>query len=321
MSAQVYSSRPGGLPVEWQLPSVHVMETNASRLGVVAACVLAVAAAGAWAIEYASQLADTHPVAGTSRSHAELCAGPVLAGRAEHRGQGVTECGSSTTPVESRDAVPVKSRPRRSRGGRGASRIERLRRRALARGESHTLTGRVEDGAGRAVVGAEVLITTRDRREHHWSLHRSVETDAWGQFTFEWVAAGGCKIVVIPKDTNRVVVSRWVTAPFDSAPTLVAHEGRVVSGRVFRPDGRPAPSVGVVAYLAGSGERWSQADSAADGTFRLSRLPPGKIDLWAWCKRVEGTGDDREVPCDMDCRLEDIEVGCSDVVLHLRERP
>ena len=81
-----------------------------------------------------------------------------------------------------------------------------------------------------------------------------------------------------------------------------------------------AGRVHIQAHLPGERRPWTRAVVADDGSFVLTGLPPGRVDLWAWSKVVEGRGDERRVLCDLDVRSFGVATGSDDVELVLLDR-
>jgi len=133
-----------------------------------------------------------------------------------------------------------------------------------------TLGGRVL-AAGAVVPGATVIVEESD----HGRLFGTALSQADGRFEIAGLPKTRAHVrvrghrVVEPKVVDLAVVS----APIDiQCERLAVVSGRVVAG------GRPAPRVAVT-IRPPSNARASYDTTAADGTFRIAGVEPGKVDL------------------------------------------
>ena len=116
-----------------------------------------------------------------------------------------------------------------------------------------------------------------------------VSTDAQGGFTFEALGPGQYWLLVrLPQPEEQVYVD--VVDGVTTEAVLKVHLGRVATGSILRPDGRPA--AGAEVFLAGveDGQGGNAMFDAGihmrvvrdDGTFVLPGLPEGRCWIEAW---------------------------------------
>ena len=190
------------------------------------------------------------------------------------------------------DAVGwVRAREAEGESIRNGSTVSRdLRMRAAP-----TVRGRVLDLRGGPVVGAAVELAGPRSRDT-----APVTTDKAGEFA---LTIGGR-----PRDPRRGAgrspqpsaetkvsvqgeLLEGTSAPFElpasgtlRIPDVVTRQATLVAGRVVDPDGRPAGSAHLEAFVAGAvRDSWASnwAWTPASGAFEFTRLPPGKIVLTA----------------------------------------
>jgi protocatechuate 3,4-dioxygenase beta subunit len=146
------------------------------------------------------------------------------------------------------------------------------------------ISSRVLDEAGRPVAGARITLgdpeyLERDRTAlapcgkggpDEWT------TDAAGRFAFDPPEAGEVELWV--RAPGYVRETRKVTKDQMDEVDVVLRHGATVTGRVFTPDGSPAPGARVYAVQEG-GAAETVAD--AQGRYRLVAVEPGWRQLWA----------------------------------------
>jgi hypothetical protein len=138
------------------------------------------------------------------------------------------------------------------------------------------LAGRVIDRQTREPVAGASVWLRLDRLESY--LDRDTTADPDGRFQFDDLAAGG--YVVLARADRRIGIARTVTLGVAQAATdieVLVDPGRAVRGKVVLSNDRPVADVRVaINRFDPPFERPAFAKSAADGTFVIEGLLPGK---------------------------------------------
>jgi RNA polymerase sigma-70 factor (ECF subfamily) len=156
-------------------------------------------------------------------------------------------------------------------------------------GRARRVVGVLRDPQGEAVARARVAFVSATARPpaDGFAFASFVPTDAHGNFRSDDVDCGALVIVALPPRGSALVsgVAQLAPGDADAAVDLTLRRGAVLSGRVARSDRRPltvqafcaepSPSVGYLANLLGL----RRASVAADGTYRLAGLLPGRHQL------------------------------------------
>jgi hypothetical protein len=149
------------------------------------------------------------------------------------------------------------------------------------------LAGRVLDGQSRQPVANASVWLRLDRLESY--VDRDATTDGEGRFQFDDLAAGG--YVVLARADRRIGIARTVTLGVAQAATdveVLVDRGRAVRGKVVLSSDQPLADVRVaINRFDPPFERPAFAKSAADGTFTVEGLLPGKYRASAF---AEGHG-------------------------------
>jgi len=142
------------------------------------------------------------------------------------------------------------------------------------------LRGRVVDDLGAAVLG---VVVAAEPTGADVNVRRSVRgraNDDDGTFVLAGVADGDWNVGAARKGEKAASMER-VVLPRDSRRELrlVVPRAVTIAGRVLDVDGKPAASARVVAQDPNSSDPFREHDatSGSDGTFRLERLPAGKL--------------------------------------------
>ncbi len=152
----------------------------------------------------------------------------------------------------------------------------------LAFDPSAALTGRVVDGDGKPVKGAEVRVTDQ-LRGGDAAAERSAASDDKGAFRVGGLAASRYRVEVRPPDAlverrEAVELARGRTHDLG---TFRARPGLALSGTVTGDDGEPAEGITLRAFRRlGQGRALERrGTSDAEGRFRLGGLAEGRYDL------------------------------------------
>lgn len=154
-------------------------------------------------------------------------------------------------------------------------------------GPLQPLRGFLVDESGSPVGGVLVQLapatseTSSTYLGDNGSDKKMVVTDALGRFNFEAVAPGlwfvGPRAGVVP--SSFAPYGTRVDFPFDGPLVLLAHAGLHIEGRYVSDDGQPIPGLSISATMEdGSGE--VNAESDAEGNFRIGPLAPGPHTVW-----------------------------------------
>ena len=152
-----------------------------------------------------------------------------------------------------------------------------------------SLLGRVVDGAGTPIAGAEVEIRGRVATGHHGerrataSLRASAVSGADGRFVFDSLPSGPAELVAVasgyqPSIAQAVELSDQRSTEIE----IVLVEGLAVPGRVRTRTGRPLAETRVVV-----GDRAATTD--LEGRFVLDGLAPGTVELLVVDRRTGKT--------------------------------
>jgi hypothetical protein len=156
----------------------------------------------------------------------------------------------------------------------------------------------VLDSDGKAVRSAEVRVRgtfsisqdpippgpewwqEMQRAQHRLQHEDAGFTDAEGRCRLVPPPHGWTATVSATAPTDRDDIASVAVAPFDGGPTTVRFaSGTRIEGLVQDEHGVPLPEAGVVWRLGDS--PWQSAKVQYDGTFTLSRAPPGAVTLVA----------------------------------------
>ncbi|HXV76164.1 MAG TPA: carboxypeptidase regulatory-like domain-containing protein, partial [Candidatus Polarisedimenticolaceae bacterium] len=154
--------------------------------------------------------------------------------------------------------------------------------------------GRVVDGAGEAIAGAEVAMTRNRTIEMGSNVMRTImmqseTTDGDGRFVFEDQEPGEMSIKAVASGYREAKLDGLSIAEGEDLEgvELTLAGGAVVTGQVLGPDGRPVIGAGV--QPAGEGEAMMRmlegSPSDGNGIYRLEGLAPGAVS-------IEATHDD-----------------------------
>jgi hypothetical protein len=163
------------------------------------------------------------------------------------------------------------------------------------------LAGRVLDRQSREPVASASVWLRLDRLESY--VDRDATTDRDGRFQFDDLAAGG--YVVLARADRRIGIARTVTLGVAQAATdveVLVDPGRAVRGKVVLSNDAPLGGVRVaINRFDPPFERPAFAKSAADGSFTIEGLLPGKYRASAF---AEGRGP---------AKMETVQVASHDV--------
>lgn len=188
-----------------------------------------------------------------------------------------------------------------------------------------TLSGRVivEGGAGEPPLGGltlRVLPVDPDRAPANQSGTASLTTVSDGTFSIARLAGrnrivlggaadgwfmkellvGGSDVAEDPFDFGEGGAS------FDDAVLVMSPRGAIITGQAAPDSDGPLPAYWAVAFPTGTGDRISRsqfikyARASADGTFRLTSLPPGSYYVAAVPTLTPPVGVDEWQPADLD---------------------
>lgn len=130
-------------------------------------------------------------------------------------------------------------------------------------------SGRVLDGSGRAVAGANVSVNGGDRRPGN----NSVMTDGDGSFLLQGLAEG--KYTVVARKNGYVSGEATDVDPRQTRTlTLTLASGATITGRV---SGLPAEQLTQVMVSASGGTSRNQTNADSSGNFTLAGLPDGRV--------------------------------------------
>ncbi|MEM8931319.1 MAG: carboxypeptidase regulatory-like domain-containing protein, partial [Acidobacteriota bacterium] len=145
---------------------------------------------------------------------------------------------------------------------------------------SSTLRGKVVDGSGWPVEGAEVSIRYPGRPDTNNAESTSDNTDNLGHFELANALAGSAEIHVQAREhQNRQLVVTVPEPGVDAEPLeIVLTDGARLDGVVLSADGEPVEQAWVLLHEPrGSVQEPATTDST--GRFRLRGLAPGRYDL------------------------------------------
>jgi hypothetical protein len=143
-----------------------------------------------------------------------------------------------------------------------------------------TLMGRVTDDAGRPLTAAEIEFVGAGPESR--ALSRKVQADGAGQYLIDApVPAGTLSISAPGFVTVRLRVTPSTSIPLDVQLT----DSRSLTGRVVLAGGRSSAPARIRAIQSGRVMTSVTVDAAADGTFSITGLSPGLVELVA---RAEG---------------------------------
>jgi protocatechuate 3,4-dioxygenase beta subunit len=154
---------------------------------------------------------------------------------------------------------------------------------------ARSLAGRVVDDAGKPIPGVRIsLVETRELRmaggAQGGSSSRSAgETDAEGRFLATHLTPGTVHLSFVASGFRGKVL-RGLSIPEEEDPApveVVLETGAVLSGRVVDSRGRPAAGLRVLVHPLEPNEGMAlsgaEADTEADGGFRIAGLAPGQL--------------------------------------------
>jgi hypothetical protein len=161
---------------------------------------------------------------------------------------------------------------------------------------ARSLAGRVVDDAGKPIPGVRIsLVETRELRmaggsQSGGSSRTAGETDAEGRFVATHLTPGTVHLSFEASGfLGKVLRGLSIPEEEDPAPVEVVLEtGAVLSGRVVDSRGRPAAGLRVVVHPLEPKERMlpsgAEADTDADGGFRIAGLAPGqhRVEVQDW---------------------------------------
>ncbi|MDP6409439.1 MAG: carboxypeptidase-like regulatory domain-containing protein [Planctomycetota bacterium] len=173
-----------------------------------------------------------------------------------------------------------------------------------------TITGRVVDGAGKGIEGAEVHAATEVLIGDGGYGAREVQSEPDGSFTLEGAAPG--ELTLQASKSGYLEGRRFLTAAEGGELTAIVlelDEGNSITGEVSWPDGTPVAGASVNArfdrsqlYTGGglnavSGAR-GEAETDEQGRFSITGLGVGPFELQASAAASERAGDalDSEAP-------------------------
>jgi protocatechuate 3,4-dioxygenase beta subunit len=131
------------------------------------------------------------------------------------------------------------------------------------------LTGRVLDGSGRPVAGANVSVNSADRRPGN----SNATTDGDGTFDLQGLADG--KYTVVARKNGYVSGETSDVDPRQThSVTLTLTSGATITGHVV---GLPADQLSQVMVSASGGMSHNQTNADAGGNFTLTGMPDGRV--------------------------------------------
>lgn len=144
-----------------------------------------------------------------------------------------------------------------------------------------TIAGFVVDPAGTAVAGARIFVDDRvdERFPYVTNDREKMKTDDKGHFRAENLRAGKVSVRAEHPDWAQSLELEFDLAPsqIQEPVTLRLLRGGTIAGLVQDATGQPA--AGRKVSLWSRSQTWRSATSAADGTFRFERVPPGKVHI------------------------------------------
>ncbi len=152
-----------------------------------------------------------------------------------------------------------------------------------------SLTGKVVDGSGAPVAGAEVAYIVQGSIP--WRTRRRASTSATGEFRFAALPAGGAELVASTAAASSELTEVSLQAGETKDITLSLSIEGTISGLVVDGSGEPVPEAQlliepVFTGALGEVDRWQARDSGmrvADGggAFNLAGLPEGRYAIRA----------------------------------------
>lgn len=157
------------------------------------------------------------------------------------------------------------------------------------------IAGQVLDADGQPA--ADAVVAVRPRLLGVLGQAREQRTGADGTFRVAGLAAGPAVVRAARNDSADSAALELQLAPGAEAPALVLRlrRGGTIEGRVL--DARDAPRAGVSIQMSPSLSSGTsrEAVTAADGTYRLERVTPGTVLLYASLDGDEQVGGSRTV--------------------------
>ncbi|PYQ59191.1 MAG: hypothetical protein DMF53_19190, partial [Acidobacteria bacterium] len=141
-----------------------------------------------------------------------------------------------------------------------------------------TVEGRVTSMEGRPLANAQVVVADETVSGMPAFSRFHGEADDDGQYRIEGISPGPHTLAATAEGYRRAL--RDVEAAAEPRKVdFQLDRGLEISGRVVDDGGNPVPDAQV--YLSGTGKRWQDTSTEADGAFRLSGLEDGDYSLEA----------------------------------------
>jgi len=155
-----------------------------------------------------------------------------------------------------------------------------------------TVAGRVQDGDGRPVAGANVVLSSAQwPAPEEWgrtgfasvpkalSPRFTAVSAADGRWTMAGLPENGTATFTLEHRPYARITLTVQTAKAGEANILVARPEAVIEGKVTHGDGKPAPGMEVQAYTENGNGSGGKATSGEDGTYRIDGLTAGPYQL------------------------------------------
>jgi protocatechuate 3,4-dioxygenase beta subunit len=154
-------------------------------------------------------------------------------------------------------------------------------------------SGVVNDADGKPIGGARVRLRGVYTQDDHggsgniWLNEKhqdlvSVQSGADGQWKLDRMPLTGTAVFELADDRFALTSAQQeLQESGNTLPPLVARPGVTVSGRATYEGGKPAAGIAVSAHSTNRDGEYASAKTADDGTYTLSRLPVGAINITA----------------------------------------
>jgi len=146
-----------------------------------------------------------------------------------------------------------------------------------------TVLGVVQDQFGGAIQDASVWLQGKD------ATRESTRTGKKGEFRFDWLSLGRYRIEVEPiagaiDFAPAITTVKLTPDRFEVLKRITVNRGLFISGFVVGPGGEYLPGIAVMSGRSTGdyfGNLGAETETAADGSFRLGPLRPGRHEITA----------------------------------------